>query len=58
MGRFVADLPEPNDGTVALEETRVDGMKEHLVLPVTHTGMMLSSEVADRTARFLASGSF
>ncbi len=58
MGRFVANLPEPNDGTVAVAETRISGMKEHLVLPVTHTGMMLSSEVADRTAAFLASGRF
>ena len=58
MGRFVSNLPEPNDGTVAVDETRISGMKEHLVLPVTHTGMMLSSEVADRTARFLASGNF
>jgi pimeloyl-ACP methyl ester carboxylesterase len=58
MGRFVSNLPEPNDGTVAVDETRISGMTEHLVLPVTHTGMMLSSEVADRTARFLASGQF
>ena len=58
MGRFVSDLPEPNDGTVAVEETRISGMREHLVLPVTHTGMMLSSEVADRTASFLESGQF
>jgi len=58
MGRFVTQLPEPNDGTVAVEETRSSGMKEHLVLPVTHTGMMLSSEVAECTARFLHTGSF
>jgi hypothetical protein len=58
MGRFVSNLPEPNDGTVAVDETRISGMKEHLVLPVTHTGMMLSSEVADRTARFLHGGVF
>jgi pimeloyl-ACP methyl ester carboxylesterase len=58
MGRFVSDLPEPNDGTVAVEETRISGMKEHLILPVTHTGMLFSGEVAERTARFLATGRF
>jgi pimeloyl-ACP methyl ester carboxylesterase len=58
MGRLVSRLPEPNDGTVAVEETRISGMKEHLVLPVTHTGMLFSGEVAERTARFLASGRF
>lgn len=58
MGRVVARLPEPNDGTVAVAETRVDGMREHLVLPVTHTGMLFSGEVAGRTARFLEGGRF
>jgi len=58
IGRFVSDLPEPNDGTVAVEETRISGMKEHLVLPVTHTGMLLSTGIADRTSRFLGSGRF
>jgi pimeloyl-ACP methyl ester carboxylesterase len=58
LGRIVTELPEPNDGTVAVEETRISGMKEHLVLPVTHTGMIFSGEVAERTARFLADGRF
>lgn len=58
MGRFVADLPEPNDGTVAVEETRIDGVKEHLVLPVTHTGMLFSGDVSDFVSRFLSAGSF
>lgn len=58
MGRLVSALPEPNDGTVAVEETRISGVKEHLVLPVTHTGMLFSGEVAERSARFLESGQF
>lgn len=58
MGRLVSRLPEPNDGTVAVEETRISGMKEHLVLPVTHTEMLFSGEVAERSARFLSRGAF
>ncbi len=58
MGRFVTELPTPNDGTVAVEETRISGMRAHLVLPVTHTGMLLSGEVAERTAVFLRTGGF
>ena len=58
MGRFVSNLPEPNDGTVTVEETRLAGMTDHVVLPVTHTGMLASAEVADRTAQFLATGRF
>ena len=59
MGRIVSsELPEPNDGTVAVEETRITGMTEHLVLPVTHTGMLLSASVANYVARFLDTGRF
>jgi pimeloyl-ACP methyl ester carboxylesterase len=58
MGRFVSDLPEPNDGTVAVEETLISGMKEHLVLPVTHTGMLLSECVARQVCRFIMTGAF
>ena len=58
FGRLVSVLPVPNDGTVAVDETRLDGMSDHLILPVTHTGMLLSTEVANRVARFLDHGKF
>lgn len=58
LGRLVCELPEPNDGTVAVEETRIEGMTDHVVLPVTHTGMLVSAAVAQRVARFLRSGRF
>jgi alpha-beta hydrolase superfamily lysophospholipase len=58
LGRLVSHLPEPNDGTVAVEETRVEGMTDHIVLPVTHTGMLASASVAEHTARFLETGRF
>ena len=58
LGRLVSDLPEPNDGTVAVEETRLPGMTDHVVLPVTHTGMLASASVAEHVARFLENGRF
>ena len=58
MGRLFADLPVPNDGTVGVDETRLTGAKEHIVLDVSHTGMLLSSSVADAVARFLGRGKF
>jgi pimeloyl-ACP methyl ester carboxylesterase len=58
LGRLVAELPQPNDGTVAVEETRIEGMTDHVVLPVTHTGMLVSASVAEHVARFLRSGRF
>ena len=58
LGRVVSNLPEPNDGTVAVEETRIEGMTDHLVLPVTHTGMLASAPVAEHVVRFLDTGRF
>ncbi len=58
LGRLVGGAEKPSDGTVSVKETRVDGLKDHLVLPVTHTGMLFSAEVARQTAKFLETGGF
>lgn len=59
IGRFIApDLARPNDGVVTVEETRVPGAADHLVLPVSHTAMLASRDVADETAHFLLQGRF
>jgi len=58
FGRFVARFDEPNDGTVAVSETRLPGVKDHLVLPVSHKGMLISRTVVDQAAAFLRRGEF
>lgn len=58
IGRLFPGLPKPNDGTVAVAETELGGVADHIVLPVTHTGMLFSAEVARQTAAFLAEGHF
>jgi len=58
IGRWFADLPVPNDGTVCVDETRLAGAKEHLVMDVSHTGMLMSPAVAGAVAQFLATGAF
>lgn len=58
FGRFVARFDEPNDGTVAISETRMPGAKDHLVLAVSHLGMLISRDVVDQTAAFLKRGEF
>ena len=59
MGRLVArGLPKPHDGVVTLLETRVPGMRDHLVLPVSHTAMIVSRSVVHQTCAFLERGQF
>lgn len=58
MGRWLAELPVPNDGTVSVDETRLPGASEHVVHDVSHTGILLSAAVADSLLRFLRTGSF
>ncbi|MCS4533238.1 esterase/lipase family protein [Neisseria montereyensis] len=47
-----------NDGTVAVEETYCNGMQDHIVLPVTHTGMLFNQDVANQISVFLHYGHF
>jgi triacylglycerol lipase len=49
---------EPNDGVVRVENTRLDGMRDWLVLHHTHTFIMLSADTADHCLRFLRGGRF
>jgi pimeloyl-ACP methyl ester carboxylesterase len=58
LGRVTGRLPGPNDGTVCVDETRHPGLSDHLVLPVTHTGMIYSPLVARQAAAFLHNGRF
>lgn len=58
LGRFFADLAADHDGTVLVEETKLPGAKDHLVLSTSHTGMLFSADVAEQAAYFLAHGVF
>lgn len=58
VGGVLRGLPVPNDGTVAVEETRLANMSDHLTLPVSHMGMLVSARVAAQTGFFLRYGHF
>ena len=49
---------EPSDGVVTIDETRASGMKDFLLLPVTHTSIVWNDEVQRQTAYFLRNGQF
>lgn len=57
-GRLLTSFDEDNDGTVAVSETRLPGLRDHLCLPVNHTGLVLSHDVATQVAAFLTQGKF
>ena len=59
LGCIVApDLPSPNDGVVTVTETCVPGMRDQIVLPVSHSGMLVSAVVARHICAFLRNGAF
>ncbi len=51
-------LPSPHDGTVSVEAAKVDGMKDFLVVPHSHSFIMNSTMVASQVATFLRTGKF
>lgn len=58
LGQFLADFEEECDGTVGVSETRLPGAADHITLPVSHMGLLVSPRVARETGRFLRDGRF
>lgn len=51
-------IPGNDDGKVAIERTKLDGMNDHIELPTTHPFMMKNDAVIEQVIHYLRYGSF
>lgn len=51
-------VPGDNDGIVTLDETRLEGAKQHITIRGLHSFLMYKSEVIEQVLHFLEHGSF
>jgi len=58
IGAVFSSLPRPCDGVVLLEETRIDGLRDHIAYRMNHFGLLGFKRCAAQVARFLGTGSF
>lgn len=58
LGGVVARFEGDHDGTVAVTDTRVPGLRDHCVVQASHSGLLVSAEAAEQVACFLRDGCF
>ncbi|MFC0679900.1 esterase/lipase family protein [Lysobacter korlensis] len=58
LGQLFGRFDGPSDGTVAVAETRLPGLADHIVIPSSHCGLLASAEAATLAAQFFGSGRF
>ncbi|MFC6838552.1 esterase/lipase family protein [Xanthomonas theicola] len=58
LGNRIAALGPQSDGTVALAETRLPGLRDHCMVRASHGGLLFSPLAARQAAAFLRHGRF
>lgn len=58
LGGFVAHFDGEHDGTVAVAETRLPGLADHVVIRASHSGLLFSDEAVRQAVVFLRNGRF
>jgi pimeloyl-ACP methyl ester carboxylesterase len=58
LGQIVGGHDEANDGSITISETELDGLKDSIELNVSHSAMLVSSEVVEQVEQFLLHGGF
>lgn len=51
-------LPGPGDGKVTIESTKIEGMKDHIIIPASHTFITRKKQTLYQVAYFLENGQF
>lgn len=58
LGGIVAGFKDVHDGTVSLRDTQHPCLTDHIVLPVSHTGLLASRQAVSQAVHFLQQGGF
>jgi len=58
LGALFGHFDGPHDGTVAVDETRLPGIADHVIVEAGHSGLLLSEEAAAQILAFLRDGRF
>lgn len=58
LGQLFGRFNGASDGTVAVDETRLDGLADHVVVPSSHSGLLFSPRAARQAVAFLRAGRF
>jgi pimeloyl-ACP methyl ester carboxylesterase len=54
----LAFLPKPHDGRVSVENTKLDGMADHIVMETSHPWLVRNGPAIEQTIVFLRDGEF
>jgi pimeloyl-ACP methyl ester carboxylesterase len=58
FGALITRLPKPHDGVVAVEETRLAGAADHIVVDASHVALLWSNAAWHAVLTFLEHGRF
>ena len=58
LGQFFGGIRGDSDGTVAVAETRLAGLADHVVVAASHSGLLFSAAAARQAIEFLRTGRF